>query len=204
MTSHHVTSVGGGGGERGEAFVLSPHTLGLDRCASSHTSGKQKMKQICVNNITAWIEGEDKVLKLYQSEINEEEGTAEAWIASETGKVRGGTLISGRLLTRSFLAQTFSVHWKDALSTFDTVGRVTIDGQSCGGKLHKASFGAERAMCKRGKRESSDIRRPFEFVQLELTGAFTEVFASSGLQMMLYRRRSLLGRGARGARRHRA
>ncbi|KAL1671340.1 hypothetical protein EV122DRAFT_256566 [Schizophyllum commune] len=108
------------------------------------------MKQICVNNITAWIEGEDKVLKLYQSEINEEEGTAEAWIASETGK-------------------TFSVHWKDALSTFDTVGRVTIDGQSCGGKLHKASFGAERAMRKRGKRESSDIRRPFEFVQLELT-----------------------------------
>ncbi|KAI5888914.1 uncharacterized protein SCHCODRAFT_02510815 [Schizophyllum commune H4-8] len=108
------------------------------------------MNSVTIDNITAWIEVEDQPATVYQLEIHARKKTAEAWIASETGK-------------------RFKVCWKDTLNTYHTVGDVRVDGRYCGGTLHRTSGGAGTTIFKDGIRDSLASRRPFVFAQLEVT-----------------------------------
>ncbi|KAL1750512.1 hypothetical protein FB107DRAFT_294549 [Schizophyllum commune] len=108
------------------------------------------MNSVTMDNITAWIEVEDQPATVYQPEINARKRTAEAWIASETGK-------------------RFRVCWKDTLNAYHTVGDVRVDGRYCGGTLHRTTGGAGTTIFKDGIRDSLASRRPFVFAQLEVT-----------------------------------
>ncbi|KAL1675158.1 hypothetical protein EV122DRAFT_268606, partial [Schizophyllum commune] len=108
------------------------------------------MNSITIDNITAWIEVENQPATVYQPEIHARKRTAEAWIASETGK-------------------RFRVCWKDTLNAYHTVGDIRVDGRYCGGTLHRTSGGTGTTIFKDGIRDSLASRRPFVFAQLEVT-----------------------------------